>query len=1388
MELFNYILTRQKVISFLGLFMFFLSSFSNEISFRNLDMNSGLSHNSALCLMQDNNGFIWIGTRDGLNKFDGKNFTIYKHIFNDSTSLVNNQINCLYESSDHKIWVGTANGLNIYDAETDNFSSLNLINSNNQENSGYIVNILETTDKSIWVGTTQGFFVVRDHGKSVQHFFLDSIYSSNSNTVFKIFEDRNQNIWIGTRNGLFRMDNNRFTRFYLDEKNERNTNHFIIRDIDMDHEGNFWISTENDGVYVIKIQDDSLDIQNRLTKENGSLPSNTVRRLFIENAENIWVGTLEGLALFNSTDQTSRNISNSERDPRRLSGSSIRDINKDSEGGIWISTYAGGINYYHPQKFVFNHHLSSSEFNDKIDPNVLSVFLEDLNGNIWIGTEGSGLLLYDTQKDSVIQLYNTSNSNISSNNIKSIAFGNKNQLWIATYNGLNLLNLSSKKLENFFTNPSDKNSLNHNQVHALLFYNNKLWIGTNGGGVQVFNPDLKIFYTIPGTEQDNVNTFYLEAPDTIWVGSQSKIFAIKISQNKFLQPDEILPNHQFTISNITFINEDTQKRKWIGTNGNGLYSLSNNQLLWFNTNNGLPDNTVNALLEGNDKTLWITTNKGLSKIEVRAEETGNYEISSIIYSVEEGLQGLQFYPNSAFKSKSGRLFFGGINGFNTFDPQAVDITGRFPNIVLKELRLKYKPANHREANSPLKKSLNETEHLVLNFNQRDFSISFAGINFINPEKTVYRYMVAGLDEEWNYLENQSLINFTYFPVGDYEIRFQASTQSNKWDDKYRSIQLTVLPPWWQTWWAFLIYIFLLVSLLLVFFNMSQKWARIKNQLAMEHFQREKESELHQLKLKFFTDVSHELRTPLTLILAPLENLIMQSELPNKLRNQLIQIQRSGYRMMQLVNQVLDLRKLETGHERLDVAKGNIIRFFKEISLAFKEIAISKNINFEFHPHKSELMFWYDRDKLEIILNNLLSNAFKFSIRNGKVLLATEEVNGSELPENTDNLNKKYNYLKINVVNDGDAIDSVDLDQIYKRFYSKKSPQGIANPSVGVGLELTKRMVELHNGSISVSSVKHDKKGGSQTTFSVWLPIGKELYSSEEINFSFKNSEDPSLYTRDFLKNETIISAGDEMPEPEDSYKPDDLDKILIIEDNPEVRKFIKDLLFENYKVYEAENGDAGFNTAIEVSPDLIISDIMMPVMDGIELCRKIKTDARTSHIPVILLTARTAVTFKYEGLETGADDYITKPFSAQYLLLRIRNLIKQRNVLREHFKREAICDPGSITVTSIDEKLLKKAVDYITENISEPSVNVNTLSEYLGLSRVHFYRKIKALTNQTAVEFIRSVKLKRAATLLSQGKLSVKEVQNMVGFDDTDYFRKCFKEQYGVNPSEYSNK
>jgi len=1149
-----------------------------------------------------------------------------------------------------------------------------------------------------------------------------------------------------------------------------------------------WVGTEGYGLYSFNMSSGTDTKANHLSTRNSRLSSDNIRKITEIDENTLWLGTMEGLNIFDKTTSDLVSISYSDENPDGISNNSVRDIIKDNQGGMWVATYAGGVNYYHPKQVFFSY---NSDFIGQASTNkikVVSTFLEEDNGNLWIGTEDGGLHYYDQKKDLYLHYTRSNNNSIAGNNIKSLAKDSHGNLWIGTFNGLSCLNIKTHQFTNYYNEEGFVNTLNNNQVHAIYVENDsKIWIGTNGGGLQILNPINNNFFTIPGMEHEKINDILIDKNEQLWIGTQDGIRCIDKATLKEIDISPILEKYRNSIIYVNFITDDSSRNMWIGTQGYGLFLKQDRRLYWFNTNNGLNDNTINALLEGEKGQLWITTNKGLSMATLLEDDSGRKYLKLKTFTTGKGLQNYQFYPRSAIKSKTGRLLFGGVNGYNQFFPWKVSDTIFFPQVILGDLSIKFKIIKPGDINSPIIKPLNETSHLVLNYNQRDFTISFFGMNYISPENTSYRYMIHGLDKDWIDVGVQRFINFTYFPTGTYELRIKATTNPEKWGSTFKSLQITILPPWWKTGWAFAIYALFLGSLLFAFFWYSQKWAKLKNDLVIEHFQREKEKELHQEKLKFFTDVSHELRTPLTLILSPLEKISMQPGFSNRIRNQFLNIQRNGLRMMQLINQILDLRKLETGHETIQVAEGNLARFLKETSLGFREMANSIGISFEFVCNYDKLQVWYERDKMEVILYNLLSNAFKNTQKGGKVNLQLEvaDATGSEFISKTEKVSSAY--VKITVTDNGRGIPAEKLDAIFDRFYTVNKEAGILKSGSGVGLELTKRLVELHHGVISVESRLASKEMDGETKFAVWLPMGKDHLKPNEIVTDFRNSEDPTLYTWELQGRELVYDESESETVTGNFDNSDEKPQLLIVEDNNEVRSFVKNLFVNDYSVDEAENGDAGLEKAIRMIPDLIISDIMMPVMDGIEFCRRVKTDLRTSHIPVILLTARTAITFKYEGLETGADEYITKPFSAKYLLLRVRNLIKQREILRSHFRLEAISDPGSVTLTSFDEKLLRKAVDYITENISDPSVNVNRLSKHVGLSRVHLYRKIKALTNMTAVEFIRSVKLKRAAYLLSQNKLTVKEVRNMTGFEDADYFREAFKAQFGVLPSDYTS-
>ena len=1368
---------------FILIILFFLSfnTFSNEKRFKVINMTSGLTSNTVLCLMEDSDGYIWIGTRDGLNRYDGKNFETFEHKFGDSTSLINNHVNCLTQSGNQEIWIGTAKGLSKFDVHTKRFKSYQLKIDSVQLYTNNIRTIFERNEKELWIGTAHGLFIFDKKNETYRHLFISQDLSLEKNGIRFIFEDSRKNIWIGTDDGLYRFKQGHFVRFQLLAQAEKQL--VVVREIVEDQNGFLWLGTEYQGVIVLDARSDKLEVIKTINTDNSSLLSNTVRAIYFENDSLVWIGTFDGLNILNLKTNEITFYTSTSQDGGTISQNSVREIISDSMGGIWLATYFGGLNYYNNQMNFFNHNIWFTNKNERFNSNIVTALTETGN-DLWIGTEGGGIYRSRDGGKTITERINPSYSELL-NSIFSLQYGD-NKLWIGTQRNLSVYDLYSKKVKNFFHNPENENSLFPGHVSSIFFESKeKVWIGTLGGGLQVYNSVIDSFTTFSECEYEPITSILFDSKKQLWIGTENEVLLFDTKTNQLISMSDSVKNWHSSFSYVLFIAEDSENNIWIGTHGKGLYLVRDSELYWFTTSNGLINNTVYSFLEGNKNTYWITSNNGLSKIELNVNSKGDCNIKSHSFSHTQGLQGLQFTTNAALKSNSGKLLFGGINGLNSFYNSDIKETDFHPALVLEELRIDNKASYPGDKYSPLQKRLNDTEHLKLKFTNRNFSLSFTGINYINSGNNIYRYKVEGIDNSWVELGNQSSINFTYFPIGSYEIKLQVSTNSENWGDSYRSLMVTLMPPWWKKSWAYLIYSFIVGLLLILFFQLSQRWAKLKGQLEMQHFQLEKENELHQLKLKFYTDVSHELRTPLTLILAPIENLISKTDLPNKFRNQLNQIERSGYRLLQLVNQILDLRKLETGHESLQIAEGNIIRFLSEISLAFKEVAISQKIEFEFLPHKPVLKFWYDRNKLEIILNNLLSNAFKFSPEGEKVHLHVNEVNGREIIEEFPELNVKNQYLKISVRNFGKGIKSEDIKNIYDRFYSNKLAENKIVPSSGVGLELTKRMIELHKGKIHVSS-DESENGVHETVFSIYLSMDNNVYSEKELNREFKNSEDLSQYTTEFLKREAVLLIENKEDEKIHFEEKNEREQLLIVEDNQELRSFIKKLFIGDYNILEAENGEVAYELGIKNDPKLIISDVMMPVMDGIELCRKLKTDIRTSHIPVILLTARTALTFKYEGIETGADDYITKPFSAQYLTLRVKNIIKQRNAIQEHFKKESICDPGSITVTSLDEKLLKKTVDFITENISDSSINVNVLSAHVGLSRAQFYRKIKALTNQTAVEFIRTIKLKRAATLLAQKKLSVKEIRYMVGFEDADYFRTCFKEQFGVSPSEYT--
>jgi signal transduction histidine kinase/DNA-binding response OmpR family regulator len=823
---------------------------------------------------------------------------------------------------------------------------------------------------------------------------------------------------------------------------------------------------------------------------------------------------------------------------------------------------------------------------------------------------------------------------------------------------------------------------------------------------------------------------------------------------------------------VNYIKEDTHKRLWIGTQSSGLFLIREEKLFWFGQENELNSNTINAILEDKKGYLWISTNAGISRLEYHEDNERNPHLTSINFSELQGLQGPQYNPGSAFKNRKGLMFFGGINGFNVFNPEEIKKEVIYPKVIVNEIRI------HTDNNTSdiIKRGVLNDSVVILKYKQRSITVSFAGLNFINSSETEYRYRLANKNNGWIHNGQNRIVNFSYLPVGIHELQIQASTHPLHWGENITTVKMQVLPPWWLSKLAYLCYVIIFGLLLYLFFFYSQRWAALKSKLSMEKIIHEKEQEMYESKLDFFTDISHELRTPLTLILAPVEEIMKQPGLNDKLYSNLLQMGKNIRKMMEMINQVLNLRRFETNQFGKFKPSGNdLIRFIKEIILAFKPLADSKNIRFIFSIPEEKIEMNFDSNKLEIVIFNLLSNAFKYTPENGEVKISLQQIFSKELPPYVRPTSAEY--VLITVRDSGKGIPPEITANIFKRFYSDNSAYNLNSYGTGIGLDLTKRMVELHGGHIDIESRTTAETPASFTEFRVYLPLNYIPDTADTLTDKATISEINPHENVTFMEDINSVK----LPNIQEEEK----QTLLIIEDNYEVRQLIKSLFDKHYLIKEATEGNEGWDLAIQFVPDLIISDIMMPGMNGIDLCRKLKKDVRTSHIPIILLTARATVAFKYQGFETGADAYITKPFSPNYLLLRVKNLIKQRENIKNWLQREAILEPETHIINSVDDKLLKKTMDYIELNIADSRLSIEQISSEVGLSRMHFHRKIKSLTGMTPAEFVRNVRLKQAASILKQNKTSIKETMAMTGFEDANYFRKCFKERFGVTPSDY---
>lgn len=1334
------ICTRSFALLLVGMICFFTSfAQTNQLKFEHFTVERGLSQSSVLSIAQDSLGFIWLGTKDGLNRYDSREFKVYKHIANDPSTISSSiNINVLLTDSKGNLWVGTQEGLNRYVPETNSFIRyLNVPKDKNSLSNNTIRSLYEDNQGNLWVGTENGLNRLMA-GKKFERFFCKGAIGSTMvhPTIKAIYRDSKNLLWVGTDNGLVSMDfkngSYKFKRYPHHPTDVQSVASNDISTITEDLNHNLWIGTHYNGLDFF---DRTNNVFRHFKNEPGntnSLSNNSIRKIIVNKDGTLWIATLNGLNIFDPVTRQFQLQKNDPENPTSISQNSIYGIFQDKAGSVWVGTYYGGVNVYHPNGISFNIYKYYS-YKNSLSSNIISAIVEDKQHNLWIGTEAEGLNYYN-RKTGLFTKLNVA-TGLSSNLIKSLVIDKNEDLWIAAYEGgLDLYSAKTKTIKNYKLDPENRNSLFSHKISYLLYDSSqRLWIGTRGSGLYQYDSEndsfkslieTKIRYHLPSKF---INYIFQDRKQHIWVASTEGIY--------FLLKEGATFRKIKSLGTVNCIQEDRNGLIWFGSSIDGLlsYNPATKNLTTYNQEKGLPSNNVTSIVEDNEGYLWISTDKGLAKLD-----NGTFKV----YTNRDGLPGNVFNYNSFLKDSKGELFFGGYNGLISFKPEEIIENKAVPTIAFTRLKLFNKEVEINDETELLAKSLLKTDRLSFSYDQNTFTIDFTALNFVKSRKNRFAYKLDGLDGKWTDLDNPT-ITFNNLPSGTYTLLVKGTNNDGVWNPSPQKLIIQINPPFWKTWWAYLFYLVVLTGLLFV-------GARF---LLMRALLR-RENDIHQQKLAFFTNVSHEIRTPLTLIMAPLERLIQDSLENRNLNRQLLDVNKNVKRLYRLVNELMDFRKVESGKMKLNVTVENLVDYLKEIYLSFQDMAVKRNITFTFSTEVDQIPVYFDKDQLEKVIFNLLSNAFKFVNEKGRVSLNIELTDGQ---------------VMIKVSDTGMGIPKESIPNLFTEFYQAGNSKQ-RNVGTGIGLALAKKIANLHNGDLYLDVKEAD------TCFCLVLKTGMDHFKADEL-MGANNPEN--------VKDYMFQTEVDRLIEVEPATQNVEGPVILVAEDNYDLRKFIVQTLGRNYTVIEAENGAEAFKIATENLPDMIISDIMMPVMDGLELCRQTKTDKRTSHIPVVLLTARSGDIHELEGLKTGADVYLTKPFSLRKLELIIQNLVTAQENMRKMFSQQLILQPSNVIIESSEQEFLTRILQLIEENISNTDYNVNQFAAEVGMSTPIFYKKVKALTGLTVNNFIKSIKLKRAVQLLQQKTYNVSEVAYMVGFTDPKYFSKEFNKQYGTTPSKF---
>jgi len=1340
---------KQFGIFFCGFMLFFQLAFAQQGNkyFRNISVDKGLSQSTVFAIKQDSLGFIWMATQDGLNRYDSKGFKVYRPTEGDKNGLQSHYIKSLFIDHKGSMWVGGNQGISRYNYASDNFVNYKLPRTLGE---WFVSSITEDAQHNIWATTIAGSIFKLTAGGSQ---FKAVNFNALEHGIKKIayISASNADLLIGTEVGLFKLA---ATSQHLTKLN-LGVDKPAINDVYIDGE-NLWVATEGNGLIRYGTANAKVTFFNHQVGKN-SIADNNVRCIGKDAEGNIWLGTFKGLSILNLANLSFDNYFHQVSQPYTISQNSVRCIYQDKQKAMWLGTYYGGVNYYHKNDIKFNL-LSQNTGKTSLNDEVIGIIKQDDKGNFWIGTNDKGLNYWNRNTNTISYFSNQENNanSLSSNNVKAIAFDGNGNVLIGTHNGgLNALNPNTGTVKRYRHDDNNPNSIAGDLVYSILKDSKgRIWIGTRSG-LDQFHPETQSFSHIhldkagKRLSSDDITYLFEDSQHRIWIGTTNGV--------TLFYPDNMLfgttVNGKESEDIVNCITEDKKHRIWMGTReGLSLYDEAQQSFISFKARKDFVRGTIYGIQPDDEGNLWISTNSGLVKFNTDKGLVQTFDES-------DGLQNNQFNEYSFYKAKDGMLLFGGIKGISYFYPSMVNQQPLALKLTFTALEVFNQTVASGDRTGILEGHIDQTEELQLGPEYKQFSILFNTFNYISANRTQYNYRLEGIDNIWQ-KTNDIKVSYNNLPPGSYTFMIKAVGPNGE-VSPVRQLKIMILPPWYRTLWFYLLVFVILAAVSYLGYKIIAGRIKALQQLKLERIDKERVRDINQVKMDFFTNVSHELRTPLTLILAPLEELLNLPQTDKTVKRKYDLMLINAKRLYNLVDQLFEFRKTEMGTRPLKVEKSDIVSFVHEVYESFRPLSEKGNISYTFHSTEARHAFYFDKDAMEKILFNLLSNAFKYTEAGHKVSIE---------------LIKEQDHLLIKVADTGVGIGAQDLSKVFDRFYQVNNRE--MNLGSGVGLAFTKRLVELHHGHITAESAE-----GQGSVFTVTIPIADEMYRND---FSKENKMyELSIVPDRNIEAETATGLETTVPLGEEPRESTVATKLLIVDDNEEILAYLQEYFGKMYEVAIAVNGQLALDMLEVQQYDIIISDVMMPELDGLHFCKRVKQNINTSHIPVMLLTARNETSQQIKGLEMGADDYITKPFSTSLLTAKVANLLRSRKRLKEYYSTRKEMVPENIAFNTLDEEFLKQAIAIVEEYLADAEFSVDKFSREIGMSRSNLYLKFKAITGESATDFIKRIRFSKAVELMQSKRYTIAQITYMCGFNSPSYFSTAFKQYYGCMPSEY---